>query len=104
KAIRRGIEQELAAQRTARDAAGSKDTTTFGRDELIKMLEESMLEAADKLEFERAAELRDRIERLEAMPEDAPDMPVESAGSDRTSAGRHGSRTGRTGGKGGRPR
>ena len=101
------MEQELSAQRTARDASGAKNTDKFGRNELIKMLEESMLEAADKLEFERAAELRDRIERLEAMPEDAPEMSIESAGGGRTNAGKHGSRSGRTGrggGKSGRAR
>ena len=63
-----------------------------------------MLEAADKLEFEEAAKLRDRIDRVKAMPEDAEDMSVESAGGPRTTAGMHGSRAGRTRGKGGRPR
>ena len=63
-----------------------------------------MLEAADKLEFEEAAKLRDRIDRVKAMPEDAEDMSVESAGGPRTTAGMPGSRAGRTRGKGGRAR
>ena len=104
KAIRRGIEQELSAQRTARTAIGGTNEKTFGRDELLRRLEGAMLEAADKLEFEEAAKLRDRIDRVKAMPEDAEDMSVESAGGPRTTAGMPGSRTGRTGGKGGRAR
>jgi excinuclease UvrABC nuclease subunit len=35
---------------------------------LITALEQEMLEAAEKLDFERAAVLRDRIKQLEAAP------------------------------------
>ncbi|MCA9284098.1 MAG: excinuclease ABC subunit UvrB [Phycisphaerales bacterium] len=69
KAIRRGIEQELAAQKTARRAAGTKSERTYDRDELLRMLEAEMLESAQRLEFEKAANLRDRIRSLKAMPE-----------------------------------
>ena len=36
---------------------------------LITMLEKEMLEAADALDFEKAARLRDRIKELEDAPE-----------------------------------
>ena len=52
-----------------------------------------MLEAADQLDFELAAELRDRIEELEN-PQDA------DANAPKTKAGTPGSRAGRTGRKG----
>jgi excinuclease ABC subunit B len=69
KAIRRGIEQELSARKTARAAAGSaREPETHDRDELIRILTHEMLEAAGRLEFEKAAELRDQIEVLKEMP------------------------------------
>ena len=70
KAIRRGIEQELAASKTARSAVGlATDTEQHDRDELIRILTEEMLEAAQRLEFEKAAEIRDQIEVLKSMPQ-----------------------------------
>ena len=65
----RGIEQELAARKTARKAAGARTDKTYDRDELLRMLQAEMLDAAQRLEFEKAAKLRDRIRELEAMPE-----------------------------------
>ncbi|MCH2140568.1 MAG: excinuclease ABC subunit UvrB [Phycisphaerales bacterium] len=62
RAVRRGIEQELQARRTAREAiAETSESMDIDRDELIEALERDMLEAADALEFERAADLRDRL-------------------------------------------
>ncbi|HEX7010611.1 MAG TPA: excinuclease ABC subunit UvrB [Phycisphaeraceae bacterium] len=69
KAIRRGIELELRARRTAREALGVADEEEFDREELIGRLEEEMLEAAQRLEFERAAQLRDRVRQLRATPQ-----------------------------------
>ncbi|MEE2681626.1 MAG: excinuclease ABC subunit UvrB [Planctomycetota bacterium] len=92
KAIRRGIEQELSAHRTASEAVGKRDESQVEIDERIRQLEESMLQAADDLDFERAAELRDRLEEL-ANPDE---RPPESA---KTKAGTPGSRAGRTGRK-----
>ena len=57
-----------------------------------KQLEENMLQAADDLDFERAAELRDRLEELTN-----PDART-SEGA-KTKAGTPGSRAGRTGRK-----
>jgi len=72
KAIRRGIELELSARRTARAAVGaaseSRREAEFDREELIETLEKEMLEAADALEFEKAARLRDRIAEIKESP------------------------------------
>ncbi|MGH7494388.1 MAG: excinuclease ABC subunit UvrB [bacterium] len=41
-----------------------RDLSPFEREDLLERLEQEMLEASKKMEFERAAELRDEIERL----------------------------------------
>jgi excinuclease ABC subunit B len=70
KAIRRGIEAELSARKTARAALSpQRAERDFDRDELINLLEAEMLEAAQKLEFEKAAQIRDQIAGLKAMPQ-----------------------------------
>jgi excinuclease ABC subunit B len=71
KSIRRGIEQELAANRVVREARGRVTENAFDRDELVAELERQMLEAAERLEFERAAGFRDRLERVRGLPESA---------------------------------
>ena len=68
KAIRRGIEQELAASRSVRAAAGRKDEKEMDRDEMLEAMHADMLNAAEEMEFETAAKLRDRINRLKAAP------------------------------------
>jgi len=69
KAIRRGMEQELKARKTARAAlAPQKREQEYDREELIGMLEAEMLDAAQQLEFEKAAKLRDQVKELKAMP------------------------------------
>lgn len=69
KGIHRGLEKELAAQRIARTAVGlDAKQERYDRDELINLLEGEMLEAAEALEFEKAANLRDQIAELNAMP------------------------------------
>ena len=65
KAIRRGIENELSARKTAREAFHANGTQDeFDVDERIEELENNMLEAADQLNFELAAMLRDEITAL----------------------------------------
>ena len=65
KAIRRGIENELAARQTAREAFHEHGTSDdFNIEERIEILEQDMLDAADELDFERAAVLRDEITAL----------------------------------------
>jgi excinuclease ABC subunit B len=68
KAIRQGLELEVRAHKTARQAIHA-DESEYDRTELITMLEQQMLEAAESLEFEKAAALRDRIKELQAAPE-----------------------------------
>jgi len=63
KAIRRGIEEEIQARSIVRRAVG-RDETTNNTEEYLGALEAEMLEAAEKLEFERAATLRDKILEL----------------------------------------
>lgn len=67
KAIRRGIELELKAKRTAQEAV-TEDEKEYDRSELITEYEKLMLEAAQNLEFEKAASLRDQIKELKAAP------------------------------------
>lgn len=64
KAIRKGIEEEIQARRTAQEAAGIGDETQFVTQEFLSELEVEMLAAAESLDFERAAQLRDRILHL----------------------------------------
>ncbi len=65
KAIRKGIESELSARKIAREAFHADGTNEeFDIDERIEELENRMLLAADELQFELAATLRDEIESL----------------------------------------
>jgi hypothetical protein len=67
KAIRSSLESEVKARRTVQETiranAEQMDTT-----EIVKLLEEEMLQAAQNLEFERAAQLRDKINELKGAP------------------------------------
>jgi excinuclease ABC subunit B len=71
KAIRRGIEIEVRANRTVREVIARAEPE-FERIELIAELEKEMLEAAQQLDFERAAFLRDQIKTLKASQGDGP--------------------------------
>ncbi len=64
KAIRKGIEEEIKAHQIERDASGMKSESQYVTQELLNELEAEMLQAAQNLEFERAAQLRDRIQEL----------------------------------------
>lgn len=64
KAIRRGIEEEIQARRTVQEAIGKTDEKDFTTQEFLNELEAEMLAAAQNLDFERAASLRDRILKL----------------------------------------
>jgi excinuclease ABC subunit B len=59
--IRQGIEAASQLRKKARDMVRRESATTVITEEYIKSLEEEMLAAAQNLEFERAAKLRDRI-------------------------------------------
>jgi len=64
KAIHRGIESDASAHAKANAAVGRTDETQYVTEEYLAELEEEMLAAADALEFERAAAIRDRIEKM----------------------------------------
>jgi len=64
KAIRRGIEEEIEARRVERESSGAKSEDRFVDQEFLRELEAEMLAAAEQLQFERAAQLRDRIHQL----------------------------------------
>jgi excinuclease ABC subunit B len=61
--INMGIEDEIAAHKFAQEAAGQK-SDDFVTQEYLEELHGEMLAAAANLQFERAAELRDRIAKL----------------------------------------
>jgi excinuclease ABC subunit B len=67
KAIRTGIESEMKARRTVREAI-HENAEQFDQGELILLLEQEMLEAARNLEFERAAQLRDKLNEIKGLP------------------------------------
>ena len=63
KEIRTALADQLRARQTAREAIRVNEQQ-FDRIELISQLEEEMYRAAEELEFEKAARLRDRIDEL----------------------------------------
>lgn len=78
KAIRRGIEEEIQARNETRRAVG-RDEATDATEEYLNELEAEMLQAAEALEFERAAALRDRIMQLRSAKEGGPARPIATA-------------------------
>ncbi len=68
KAIRTGLMGEVAAMRRVREAVHVEEGE-YDREELIRQLEQEMLQAAEELDFERAAALRDHIKELKDVPE-----------------------------------
>jgi len=74
KEIKHGLAEQLKARKRAQEAV-SLNESEFDRTELIAELEKEMFEAAEALEFEKAARLRDQIQELKDMPE------IEGAGA-----------------------
>jgi excinuclease ABC subunit B len=70
KAIRAGIEEEIAARQLAYSVAGGEQD--YVTEEYLEELHAEMLAAAEALDFERAAQLRDRIAQLKGQPVAAP--------------------------------
>ena len=66
KEIRAGIEEIVRARRMA-EAVASPDEQEAVTRETVRALEREMLEAAEALEFERAADLRDEIHKLKRL-------------------------------------
>ena len=63
RSVKRAINENTYLFKASGKDAVSAGTETENRDELIAELRREMLEASDRLEFERAAYLRDRIEK-----------------------------------------
>jgi excinuclease ABC subunit B len=68
KSIRRGLEEQLRARKTARQAVASGEME-YEALELVQALEVEMMEAAEGLEFEKAAALRDQVVALKKKTE-----------------------------------
>jgi excinuclease ABC subunit B len=66
-AIGAGIEEEIAAHKFVQEVAG-QGADNYITQEYLEELHKEMLEAASGLEFERAAQLRDRIAQLKGDP------------------------------------
>ena len=64
KGIRAGIEAESAAHSRSNAVVGRADEAQYITEEYIDELEAEMMGAAEELEFERAAAIRDRITQL----------------------------------------
>ncbi len=88
KNVTASIESELKAHRDANAAIGRADETQYITAEYIAELQTEMLEAADDLDFERAARLRDRISQLQ----DSIGEPLSSVKPSKSSGGRKGRR------------
>eukprot|EP00913_Durusdinium_trenchii_P008784 g8250.t1 len=97
KAIRRGIEEEIQARKIVHEVGGATETQ-YVTQEFINELEAEMMAAAENLEFERAAQLRDRImqvkqqigQKIQAGDEQTPGF----AGSKKKTRRRRGKRRG----------
>ena len=89
KAIHRGIESVAAAHAQANAAVGRTEETQYITEEYLSELEAEMLEAAQALEFERAAAIRDRIERMRnSMGESVDSVKETTAGKSKRGRGR----------------
>jgi excinuclease ABC subunit B len=72
-AIGAGIEEEIAAHKFVQEVAG-QPADNYVTEEYLEELHNEMLAAAANLEFERAAQLRDRIAELKGQPTAAPQV------------------------------
>ena len=100
KAIKRGIEEEIKARKIETAAAGLKSATQLVTQEYVAELEKEMLEAAEQLDFERAANLRDKVTQYKAKIGE--EVPAEDAGG--SPRKEKGGRRGRARSRGGKSR
>ena len=99
KNVRAGIESDLEAHRQANEIVGQSDETQYITQEYINELEKEMLSAAESLEFERAAAIRDRINQMK----DSIGKPLSTFKPEKEDKSRRG-RRGRKGAKVPRPK
>ncbi|MDZ4819677.1 MAG: excinuclease ABC subunit UvrB [Planctomycetota bacterium] len=90
KSIHRGIEAEAAAHQQANAIVGRTDEVQYVTDEYLAELEAEMFAAAEALEFERAAGIRDRIEKVR----DSIGKPVDEVSTRPEGKGRRGRKRG----------
>ncbi len=64
KEIKKGIEDEVSSRKIVYETVAESEEEYITQ-EFVKELEEEMLRAAEALEFERAAELRDKIQQMQ---------------------------------------
>src|SRR5205807_1913181 len=84
-AISMGIEEEIAARKMVTELAGQQ-AENYVTEEYLEELHAEMLQAAANLEFERAAELRDRIAQLRGEAVAAPQVKKGRRGRSRRKA------------------
>jgi excinuclease ABC subunit B len=68
KEIRQSLTEQIKAQRIAREAV-RLDDSEYDKVEMAARVEREMFEAAEALDFERAAALRDQLRELKELPE-----------------------------------
>jgi excinuclease ABC subunit B len=68
KEIRKSLTEQIKAQRVAREAVRLGDSE-YDKVEMAAQIEREMFEAAESLDFERAASLRDQLRELKELPE-----------------------------------
>ncbi len=68
KEIRRSLGEQIRARQVAREAVRFGDSE-YDKVEMAGQIEKEMLEAAESLDFERAAFLRDQLRQLKELPE-----------------------------------
>ncbi len=68
KEIRSSLAEQIKARETARQAVRSSESE-YDKIQLANTIEKEMLEAAEALDFERAAFLRDQLRELKELPE-----------------------------------
>jgi excinuclease ABC subunit B len=104
KAIHAGIEADAAAHATPYAAVGRGEPVEYITEEFLEELQAEMLAAAEGLEFERAAALRDRIQQMRAqMGKPVAEAKIEHATRDRRGR-RHQRAPGPSGGRIPKPR
>lgn len=85
KAIRAGIEEEIQARKMAESLAtgGDEDESVVDKQSLLEQLQAEMLAAAEALEFEKAAALRDRMAKLRGEKVASPQVKKNKRGGNR---------------------
>ncbi|MFC1677742.1 excinuclease ABC subunit UvrB [Planctomycetota bacterium] len=68
KEVRKGLTEQIKARKTAADAVRF-GTDEYEKVELATQIEKEMLEAAETLDFEKAAFLRDQLQQLKDLPQ-----------------------------------